>query len=55
MEDAVRKCDKVFQVGFVRRYASNTNVLKSFIDSGDLREICYEKASNLRRLGNPGG
>ncbi|MBW7460583.1 Gfo/Idh/MocA family oxidoreductase, partial [Paenibacillus sepulcri] len=42
-------------VGFVRRYASNTEVLRRFIDAGDLGEIYYAKASCLRRLGNPGG
>src|SRR5699024_10657309 len=30
-------------------------LLKKFIDEGDLGEIYYAKASNLRRLGNPGG
>jgi predicted dehydrogenase len=55
VEDAVRKSGKVLQVGFVRRYASNTQTLKKFIDNGDLGEIYYAKASCLRRLGNPGG
>ncbi|WP_199624580.1 Gfo/Idh/MocA family protein [Paenibacillus alkalitolerans] len=55
VQQAVRKSGKVLQVGFVRRYASNTNVLKRFIDAGDLGEIYYAKASCLRRLGNPGG
>jgi predicted dehydrogenase len=55
VEEAVRKSGKVLQVGFVRRYASNTQILKSFIDAGDLGEIYYAKASCLRRLGNPGG
>ncbi|MCP3738600.1 Gfo/Idh/MocA family protein [Rossellomorea sp. BNER] len=55
VEEAVKNNGKVFQIGFVRRYASNTKVLKSFINSGDLGEIYYAKASNLRRLGNPGG
>ena len=55
IQEAVRGSGKVLQVGFVRRYASNTNILKKFIDDGELGEIYYAKASCLRRLGNPGG
>ncbi|MDQ6600496.1 Gfo/Idh/MocA family oxidoreductase [Bacillus salipaludis] len=55
VEEAARKSTKTFQVGFVRRFATNTRVLKSFIDQGKLGEIYYAKASCLRRLGNPGG
>ena len=55
VEEAVHKSGKVLQVGFVRRYASNTRILKQFIDAGELGEIYYAKASCLRRLGNPGG
>ncbi|PKR86341.1 Gfo/Idh/MocA family protein [Heyndrickxia camelliae] len=55
IEKAVQESGKLLQVGFVRRYASNTKVLKSFIDAGDLGSIYYAKASCLRRLGNPGG
>ncbi|EKN69112.1 oxidoreductase domain-containing protein [Neobacillus bataviensis LMG 21833] len=55
VEEAVRKYNKTLQVGFVRRFATNTKVLKSFIDSGKLGEVYYAKASCLRRLGNPGG
>ncbi|GAA1736974.1 Gfo/Idh/MocA family oxidoreductase [Brachybacterium phenoliresistens] len=47
--------DVVVQVGFVRRHAPNCQVLKSFIDAGDLGEIYYAKASCIRRNGNPGG
>ena len=46
---------KTLQVGFVRRFATNIQVLKKFIDAGDLGEIYYAKASCLRVLGNPGG
>lgn len=55
VEEAVKTSGKVLQVGFVRRYASNTQTLKQFIDQGELGEIYYAKASCLRRLGNPGG
>ncbi|BBH22837.1 oxidoreductase [Paenibacillus baekrokdamisoli] len=55
VEAAVNESGKLLQVGFVRRYASNTAVLKRFIDAGELGEIYYAKASTIRRLGNPGG
>lgn len=55
VEEAVRKSGRILQVGFVRRYGSNTKILKQFIDAGDLGGIYYAKASCLRRLGNPGG
>lgn len=55
VEKVVKETNKIFQVGFVRRFATNTKVLKNFIDSGKLGEIYYAKASCLRRIGNPGG
>ncbi|CAN7400829.1 Gfo/Idh/MocA family oxidoreductase [Paenibacillus sp. LjRoot153] len=55
VEDAVRRTGKTLQVGFVRRYASNTRIIKSFLDNNELGEIYYAKASCIRRLGNPGG
>lgn len=55
VQEAVNKTNLIYQVGFVRRSASNTGILKQFIDAGELGEIYYAKASCLRRLGNPGG
>ncbi|WP_096190403.1 Gfo/Idh/MocA family protein [Evansella halocellulosilytica] len=55
VEKAAKQSDKIVQVGFVRRFGTNTKVLKSFIDEGQLGEIYYAKASCLRRHGNPGG
>ncbi|MBS4198226.1 Gfo/Idh/MocA family oxidoreductase [Bacillus sp. FJAT-49732] len=55
LEEAVKNSGKKLQVGFVRRYASNTQVLKKFIDNDDLGEIYFTKATCIRRLGNPGG
>jgi predicted dehydrogenase len=45
----------IVQIGYVRRFATNAQVLKSFVDAGDLGEIYYAKASCIRRAGNPGG
>lgn len=55
VQEAAEKSGKVAQVGFVRRHGNTTEVLKKFIDNGDLGEIYYGKASYLRRFGNPGG
>jgi predicted dehydrogenase len=56
IEKAVKESNgKTLQVGFVRRFGTNTAVLKKFIDAGDLGEIYYAKASCIRVIGNPGG
>ncbi|MGN7478329.1 Gfo/Idh/MocA family protein [Solibacillus silvestris] len=55
IEAAVKRSNKILQVGYVRRFASNVGVLKKFIDAEELGELYYAKASCLRRLGNPGG
>jgi predicted dehydrogenase len=55
IQEAVRETGKTLQVGFVRRYDANAQVVKRFINSGELGEIYYAKASCIRRLGNPGG
>jgi len=55
IQHACQQSDRVFQIGYVRRAAMNSQVLKRFIDGGTLGEIYYAKATALRRLGNPGG
>ncbi|UVI27510.1 Gfo/Idh/MocA family protein [Paenibacillus spongiae] len=55
LQKAVRAAGKVLQVGFVRRYDPNAQMLRKFVENGDIGEIYYAKASSLRRLGNPGG
>ncbi|WP_214629249.1 Gfo/Idh/MocA family protein [Paenibacillus agaridevorans] len=55
VEQAVKTSGKTLQVGFVRRYASNTRIVKSFMESGDIGQVYYAKASCIRKLGNPGG
>lgn len=55
VEKAVHRSGKLLQVGFVRRYSDNSQILKKFIAEGELGDIYYAKASCLRRLGNPGG
>lgn len=55
IEQAVKESGKILQVGFVRRYDPNAQMLRAFVDNGEFGEIYYAKASYLRRLGNPGG
>lgn len=55
VEKAVQRSGKLLQVGFVRRFGTNTKITREFIQHGELGEIYYAKASCLRRLGNPGG
>ncbi|WIV19987.1 Gfo/Idh/MocA family oxidoreductase [Paenibacillus polygoni] len=55
IQQAVQESGKILQVGFVRRYDPNAQMLRSFIDNGEFGEIYYAKASYIRRLGNPGG
>ncbi|WP_141503414.1 Gfo/Idh/MocA family protein [Paenibacillus luteus] len=55
VQEAVKRSGRLLQVGFVRRYDANVQMLRSFIDKGEFGEIYYAKASSLRRLGNPGG
>lgn len=55
VQEAVKETGKTLQVGYVRRFGTNAQVLKTFIDDGKLGDIYYAKASLLRRLGNPGG
>ena len=47
--------DGVVQVGYVRRWSPNAQVLKTFADAGDLGAVYYAKATCLRQAGNPGG
>ncbi|MFD2614931.1 Gfo/Idh/MocA family protein [Paenibacillus gansuensis] len=55
IEVAVRETGKTLQVGFVRRYDANAQLVKHFINQGELGDVYYAKASCIRRLGNPGG
>ncbi|HTG68616.1 MAG TPA: Gfo/Idh/MocA family oxidoreductase [Candidatus Udaeobacter sp.] len=55
IQEAVAKSGKLLQVGFVRRYDTNAQLLRAMVDRGEFGEIYFAKASTLRRLGNPGG
>lgn len=55
MLEAARKNGKLLQIGFVRRYGNDADVMRDFIDADKFGEIYYAKATYLRRNGNPGG
>jgi predicted dehydrogenase len=55
VQEAVKRSGKILQVGFVRRYDANAQLLHKFAEAGEFGEIYYAKASIIRRLGNPGG
>lgn len=55
VQEAVDKSGKLLQVGFVRRYDANAQLLRAMADRGEFGGIYFAKASTLRRLGNPGG
>ena len=54
MVDAGKKAGKIFMMGFNNRFRGDTQVLKRFIDNGDLGNIYYAKTGWLRRRGIPG-
>ncbi|MEK3885444.1 Gfo/Idh/MocA family oxidoreductase [Paenibacillus sp. PL2-23] len=55
VQRAVEASDRILQVGFVRRYDNNAQLLRSLAEQGEFGEIYYAKATAFRRLGNPGG
>jgi predicted dehydrogenase len=55
VERAAAASGCVAQVGFVRRFSGNVVALKRFVDAGELGEVYYGRATNLRRAGHPGG
>ena len=55
MEEAVNKSGQILQVGYVRRYDNNAQLVKQFTDLGEFGAFYYARASSIRRIGNPGG
>lgn len=55
MEEAATAAGKALMIGFTRRFSTEAELLKSFIDEGLLGNIYYAKANYLRRAGFPGG
>lgn len=55
MQEAAKRNGKLLMIGFIRRFGRDCRVAKDMIDAGEVGEIYYAKALNLRRNGNPGG
>lgn len=54
MVDAGRAAGKKFQVGYNNRFAPGSQMLKRYIEAGELGDIYYARAQALRRRGIPG-
>lgn len=50
-----KETGKLLQVGFVRRFGNDADVICKFRDAGNLGDIYFAKATYLRRDGCPGG
>lgn len=54
MEEAANKSGKILTYGFMNRYTSEAQILKRFIDAGELGSIYAGRISAMRRSGIPG-
>jgi predicted dehydrogenase len=54
MVKTARKQGKILQVGYNSRFSPSNQVLKKFIDSGELGDIYYARAQAMRVRGIPG-
>lgn len=55
MKKAAEKNGKLLMIGFVRRHGCDARDAKALVESGDMGEVYYAKATYLRRCGCPGG
>jgi predicted dehydrogenase len=55
MDRVSKEYGKLLMIGFTRRFADDTKVIKDFIENGMMGDIYYAKAAYLRRAGYPGG
>jgi predicted dehydrogenase len=54
MVDAAHSADRVLMVGLNSRFSSEAQVLKRYIEAGELGEIYYAEATMMRERGIPG-
>lgn len=54
MVEAGHKAGKKFMVGYNSRFAPSSQILKRYIEGGELGDIYYARAQALRRRGIPG-
>ena len=55
MQKAAEESGKLLEIGFVRRFGNDCEIVKDFIDSGFFGDIYYARAMYTRRHGCPGG
>jgi predicted dehydrogenase len=54
MVEAARKNKRKFQIGYCSRFSNSNQLLKRYIDAGELGDIYWARAQSLRRRGIPG-
>ena len=54
MVDAEKRSGKKLQVGFMKRFESQAQALKRFIQAGEMGDIYFARAQAMRRRGIPG-
>lgn len=55
MMNTAKEAGKLLQVGFVRRFGNDADIIRKFTDNGTFGDIYFAKAQYLRRNGCPGG
>lgn len=55
MLDVSRETGKLLQIGFIRRFGEDADLIRRFHADGMLGDVYYAKASYLRKDGCPGG
>ena len=55
MKEAAEKNGKLLQIGFVRRYGNDCEIVKDFVEKDYFGDIYFAKAQYTRRNGAPGG
>ncbi len=55
MLDTAKRCGKLLQIGFVRRFGEDADQVKRLVADGVFGDIYYAKAMYLRQNGCPGG
>ena len=55
MLNTAKETGKLLQIGFVRRFGNDADVVRQFSEAGALGDVYYAKATYLRRDGCPGG
>lgn len=55
MRLTAKETGKLLQIGFVRRFGRDANLIKKYVEDGVMGDVYYGKATYLRKDGCPGG